>query len=46
VSTQKGPNVAAPVKACLLNLSREKQVPFNEMLLLYAMERFLYRLSQ
>lgn len=46
MSTQKGPNIAASVKARLMNLSREKQVPFNEMLQLYVMERFLYRLSQ
>ena len=46
MSTQKGPNIAASVKARLLNLSREEHVPFNEMLQLYVMERFLYRLSQ
>lgn len=39
-------NVAASVRQRLLNLSREQGRPFQEVLQLYVMERFLYRLSQ
>ena len=39
-------NVAASVHQKLLNISREDKRPFSELLQYYAMERFLYRLSQ
>lgn len=39
-------NLPASVRQRLLNLSREQRRPFQEVLQLYAMERFLYRLSQ
>lgn len=39
-------NVAASVRQRLLNLARIDRRPFNELLQYYAMERFLYRLSQ
>lgn len=38
-------NIAASVHQRLLNRARESGRPFNELLQLYAMERFLYRLS-
>ncbi|MBE94149.1 nucleotidyl transferase AbiEii/AbiGii toxin family protein [Marinobacter sp.] len=39
-------NTAASVRQNLLNKSREEKRPFQELLQYYAMERFLYRLSQ
>jgi hypothetical protein len=39
-------NLAASVRQRLLNRSRETNRPFNELLQYFAMERFLYRLSQ
>jgi len=39
-------NVPASVRQRLLNRSRTDRRPFNELLQYYAMERFLYRLSQ
>ena len=39
-------NPAASVRQRLLNRSRNEGRPFNELLQYYAMERFLYRLSQ
>ena len=39
-------NVAASVRQRLLNRARSDQRPFNELLQYFAMERFLYRLSQ
>lgn len=39
-------NMAASVHAKLLNLATSGRRPFNELLQYYAMERFLYRLSQ
>lgn len=39
-------NVSASVHQRLLNKARESEAPFNELLQYYAMERFLYRLSQ
>lgn len=39
-------NMAASVKAKLQNKARETGQVYNEVLQLYAMERFLYRLSQ
>ncbi len=39
-------NVAASVRYRLLNRARSDKRPFNELLQYYAMERFLFRLSQ
>jgi len=39
-------NIPASVRQRLLNRARSDQRPFNELLQYYAMERFLYRLSQ
>ena len=39
-------NVPASVRQRLLNISRKEKRPFNELMQYYAMERFLYRLSQ
>ncbi|MFE8069881.1 nucleotidyl transferase AbiEii/AbiGii toxin family protein [Marinobacteraceae bacterium S3BR75-40.1] len=39
-------NIAASVRQRLLNRAREERRPFQELLQYYAMERFLYRLSQ
>jgi hypothetical protein len=39
-------NVPASIRQRLLNLARNEKRPFNELLQYYAMERFLYRLSQ
>ncbi|MGO2148616.1 nucleotidyl transferase AbiEii/AbiGii toxin family protein [Halomonas sp.] len=39
-------NIAASVRQKLLNKSREEKRPFQELLQYFAMERFLYRLSQ
>ena len=39
-------NIAQSVRARLLKLSKETGRPFQELLQLFAMERFLYRLSQ
>jgi len=39
-------NIAASVKARLQNKARESGKPYNDLLRLYAMERFLYRLSK
>ena len=39
-------NTAASIRQRLLNLARKDQRPFSELLQYYAMERFLYRLSQ
>ena len=39
-------NVPASVRQRLLNISRKDKRPFNELMQYYAMERFLYRLSQ
>jgi hypothetical protein len=38
-------NIAASVRARLLNISKKDKRPFGEFLQYYAMERFLYRLS-
>lgn len=43
--TQRPSNVAASVHARLLNQARPGGRSFNDLLQLYAMERFLYRLS-
>lgn len=39
-------NTAASVRQKLLNKARQEKRPFKELLQYYAMERFLYRLSQ
>lgn len=39
-------HIAASVRQRLLNRARSEQRPFSELLQYYAMERFLYRLSQ
>lgn len=39
-------NIPASVRQRLLNRARKEKRPFNELLQYYAMERFLYRLSQ
>lgn len=39
-------NIAASVRQRLLNKARHDKRPFNELLQYFAMERFLYRLSQ
>lgn len=41
-----GPNLAASIRQRLLNLAKAQKRPFTEVLQYYAMERFLYRLSQ
>lgn len=46
MTQQRGANIAASVRQRLLNKSRETDRPFNELLQYFAMERFLYRLSQ
>lgn len=43
---KKPTNVAASVRAKLLNRAKAEGRPFQEVLQYYAMERFLYRLSQ
>lgn len=44
--TRPPANIAASVKQRLLNLSRESGDEFNTLLVRYAIERFLYRLSK
>ncbi|TDT44543.1 hypothetical protein DES49_0653 [Halospina denitrificans] len=39
-------DIAASIRQRLLNRSREEKRPLQELLQYYAMERFLYRLSQ
>jgi len=46
VSRGNKTNLAASVKARLLNRAQQTGAAFSELLQLYAMERFLYRLSQ
>jgi hypothetical protein len=46
MSKRKTSNLAASVRQRLLNLSRERQEAFNLVLAQYAIERFLFRLSQ
>ena len=42
----KKKNISASVKGLLLNQAKTTKRPFQELLQYYAMERFLYRLSQ
>lgn len=46
MSASKPVNIAASVRQRLKNISKDESRPFNELLQYYAMERFLYRLSQ
>ena len=46
MTRQQIKNVSASVRQRLLNISRQDKRPFNELVQYYAMERFLYRLSQ
>ena len=39
-------NIAASVRARLLNLAKAQGVDFNQVLVRFALERILYRLSQ
>ena len=39
-------NVAASIRQRLLNIAKATSRPFGEVLQYFAMERFLYRLSQ
>jgi len=39
-------NIAASVRARLLNIAKADKTDFNQILVRYALERFLYRLSQ
>ncbi len=39
-------DIAASIRQRLLNQARQQKRLFNELLQYYAMERFLYRLSQ
>lgn len=41
-----GPNVAASVRARLLNLAKAQGVDFNQVLVRFALERILYRMTQ
>jgi predicted nucleotidyltransferase component of viral defense system len=46
VRKQKIKNIAASVRAKLLNFAKSQDIDFNRMLLIYIQERFLYRLSK
>ncbi len=46
MSEQPGKDLAASVRARLLNRAKAEQTDFNAVLLRYALERLLYRLSQ
>ncbi len=46
MTTGKPVNIAASIRQRLKNISKDDNRPFNELLQYYAMERFLYRLSQ
>jgi len=46
MSQKREPNLAASVRQRLLNLSHQRQETFNFILAQYAIERFLFRLSQ
>ena len=39
-------NIAASVKSSLLNIGRQTGKPFEEVLVLYGLERYLFRLSR
>jgi len=42
----KAKNITTSVRARLLNIARQTGKPFEELLVLYGLERFLFRLSQ
>ncbi len=46
MSARKPTNIAASIRQRLKNISKDENRPFSELLQFYAMERFLYRLSQ
>lgn len=46
MSARKPANIAASIRQRLKNILKNENRPFNELLQYYAMERFLYRLSQ
>ncbi len=46
MSAKSSKNNPASIHQRLLNKARNEQRPFNELLQYYAIERFLYRLSQ
>lgn len=41
-----GKNIAASIRQRLLNIAREQRIEFQLILTRFALERFLYRLSQ
>ena len=43
---KNAPDLAASVRARLLNMAKAEQTDFNAVLVRYALERFLYRLGQ
>lgn len=46
MTSRKTKNIEASVRARLLNLARKTGRPFEELLVLYGLERFLFRLSR
>jgi len=46
MTSGKARNIATSVRARLLNIARQAGKPFEELLVLYGLERFLFRLSQ
>lgn len=46
MTSSKAKNIATSVRARLLNIARQAGKPFEELLILYGLERFLFRLSQ
>jgi len=46
MTSSKAKNIATSVRARLLNIARRIDKPFEELLVLYGLERFLFRLSQ
>jgi predicted nucleotidyltransferase component of viral defense system len=46
MTSGKAKNIATSVRARLLNIARRTDKPFEELLVLYGLERFLFRLSQ
>lgn len=46
MTSRKAKNIAASVRARLLNMARKSGKPFEELLVLYGLERFLFRLSR
>jgi predicted nucleotidyltransferase component of viral defense system len=46
MTSHKAKNVAASVRGRLLNMAHETGKPFEELLVLYGLERFLFRLSR